>query len=437
MKSTKELLRFKRDGGRWSTSEIATFVRGLCDGSVSEPQAAAFLMAACIHGLTDDETAALTLAMAESGERLEPMQGSRNTIDKHSTGGVGDKVSLLLAPLARACGLVVPMISGRGLGHTGGTVDKLESIPGMNLQLSMDQLSQLRETYGLFMAAQSATLAPADRILYALRDVTGTVENTGLISASILSKKLAEGLNGLVMDVKVGSAAFMKTIEQAETLAASIRSVAALAGLPVSVVFTRMDAPLGYACGNWVEVAEAERSLSNRSICATDLQEVTIELVAQMLVLANVNADIESATARVVECWDSGSAHAEFHHMISRQGGDYQAGEQAFAACPSVDVTARSSGTITSIDAMVTAEGLLDAGAGRKKETDVIDPFAGIVYHKHVGDWINTGDRLATISASNRDCLEPLTKCVLNSVVQKETASPEVKPSMIIQRWTE
>lgn len=436
MKSAKELLRAKRDGAVWSNGEIEWFVHGLVEGTVSHPQAAAFLMAACIHGLRPSEVAALTSAMAESGEHLAPNTSQRPRIDKHSSGGVGDKVSLLLTPIAACCGLSVPMISGRGLGHTGGTVDKLESVPGMNMIFTIPELEHHLHQHHSFMAAQSLTLAPADRLLYALRDVTGTVENTGLLTASILSKKFAERLDGLVIDLKVGKSAFMETQPQAEEFATVMCDVARISHLPFHVLFTRMDNPLGYAVGNWVEVVEAEEALGNPQACAPDLYEVTLELAANMVQLGFCGVSMTEAVERVTHVWKSGLAHREFMLMLSRQGGDYAAGQKRQTSVRTSEVKAQSDGFIHAIQGRALSLAIMQAGGGRMKETDRIDPVVGVRFTKRIGSEIRKGETIAVISATNEQQETILCDGVLHSVTVTKTAPEEPEPSMIIQRWT-
>lgn len=435
MKSVKELLKQKRNGVEWSAEQMQHFVDGVVSSEVSLVQVAAFLMAACTRGLSTNETAALTLSMAQSGERIQTQHSSRPVVDKHSTGGVADKVSLLLAPLATACGLTVPMISGRGLGHTGGTVDKLESIPGFRTNLTLDELHQLLDAHHLFMSAQNASLVPADRILYSIRDVTGTVENVGLLTASILSKKIAEGLSGLVMDVKVGRAAFMKTFEQAAELAESLRTVARLAGLPICIVFTRMDVPLGRAIGNWVEVVEAESALRDHRQCSVNLLEVTVGLCTQMVLLGNIKSEYASAREHVLQTWESGRAHQEFHGMIARQGGNYAKGERKFTQCKKVVLCSTHVGTVVDIDAMTMALGVMEAGGGRLKETDVIDPYVGIVLSVDMGTTVGVGSALATVSATTNEQLRILEQCVYQGIRITKAAPNSAEPPIILDKW--
>jgi pyrimidine-nucleoside phosphorylase len=404
----KELLRRKRDGGTWTDSEISWFVKGVASGKVSDAQCAAFLMAACIRDLTVEETTALTLSMMESGNRLSRGTSVRAAVDKHSTGGVGDKVSLLLSPLAIACGLAVPMISGRGLGHTGGTVDKLESVHGLRMDVSMTECEKLlRENHG-FMSAATDEIAPADKRLYALRDTTGTVENVGLITASILSKKMCEGLDGLVMDVKVGRGAFMHTMAEARRLGSSIAAVSHAAGLRCTVVYTAMDVPLGRAVGNWLEMVEAEQSLASYEQADPRLRTVTEQLVAEMLLLAGSTGDVSSALALVEHAWTSGAAHAEFHNIISRQGGDWRGTErEAQQKMIHCDVCVETAGVLV-VDARALALAVMKAGGGRLRDGDAIDPYVGVNFVRQTGEVVNAGETVATVTATMPDVLSAL-----------------------------
>lgn len=435
MKSTKELLQFKRDGGSWSDAEMRWFIDGVVSKAVSEPQVAAFLMAACIHGLTAHEIASLTMAMSESGEHLNRSNTTRPRIDKHSTGGVGDKVSLLLAPIAVACGLSVPMISGRGLGHTGGTVDKLESVPGLKMTYPMEQLEAFLSEHHFFMAAQSENLAPADRILYGVRDVTGTVENVGLLTASILSKKFAEELDGLVMDVKVGAGAFMKSLAHAEVLASSLQRVAKISGMPFRVLFTRMDDPLGRSVGNWVEVSEAEQALREMSRCSADLLTVTFELAVNMVQLGKPSLTEEEARLLVKTAWEDGSAHRAFMQMLERQGGDYAEGQKRFEAGARAEVRANQDGVVQEIQSLHVALAVMTAGGGRLKETDIIDPLAGVEFVVQRGSTVKSGDVLAIVSASLKGKLDDFCESIKRSVIIEKTPPEDLEASLIIQRW--
>ena len=432
MKSVKELLRQKRDGHEFSPDEIRQFIDGVVASNVSSAQVGAFCMAACTRGLSVEETSALTMAMASSGVMLSRVPTGRKRLDKHSTGGVGDKVSLLLAPLAAACGLDVPMISGRGLGHTGGTLDKLESVIGFSTQITLQEMDACLLNTGVFMAGQTHDLAPADKVLYAIRDVTGTVENVGLITASILSKKFAESLDGLVLDMKVGSAAFMQTLDQAKELAASMKRVCEAVGIPVRCVFTRMDEPLGYAVGNWLEIAEAEHALATSAEHA--LAEVTIELTSHMVHVAGLRETLQESRQLVVRQWKHGVAHQLFHHMIAQQGGRWHESVEVYAQREPAVISAQESGWVQAIDGRAVAEAVLRAGGGRMREDDHVDPSAGVVFHCERGSEVRTGDALARVYARDvreRDRLA----AEIDNILQTTTAPVERKPSMILEVW--
>lgn len=433
MKSTKELLRDKREGATWTPDEMSRFVEDLVVSKVSAAQIGAFLMAVCCRGLTDRETADLTLAMSRSGVCFPRGLTPRPCVDKHSTGGVGDKVSLLLAPLAVACGLRVPMISGRGLGHTGGTLDKLESVLGLSTQLSFDEMLRLQRDHHLFMAGQTEDIVPADRITYALRDVTGTVENTSLITASILSKKLAEGLDGLVMDMKVGSAAFLPTLADAYRLAESMQGVCKNVGLPITFVFTRMDQPLGRTIGNWLEIAEAEVALATSA--ERDLAEVTTVLTAHLLLIAGIASTIEEARKSVIETWRSGAAHIVFHEMISRQGGRWGDSVDHYSAFMPTEIRAIDAGTVDLMDARALAICTMEAGSGRLVETDVVDPIAGIILLHKAGDVVDAGQPLALAYAADDGRRATLARKA-SSLIKTTTAPVYQEPSMIIDTWS-
>ena len=433
MKSTKELLRQKKEGAPWTKHEMSSFVEGMVTERVSQPQIAAFLMAACTRGLTVQETAALTLAMANSGAHIVRGLSQQPRIDKHSTGGVGDKVSLLLAPLAVACGLSVPMISGRGLGHTGGTLDKLESVRGFRTGLSIEEMESFLQHHNLFMAGQTHELVPADRIMYALRDVTGTVENVGLITASILSKKIVEGLDGLVMDMKVGRAAFMNTLGEACALAESMQAVCSEVGLPVTFVFSRMDAPIGMTIGNWLEIEEAELALATSA--EKGLQEITIELVAQMVLLGKVATSIADARNTVAGVWKSKMAHSVFHQMIARQGGSWNESVAYYSTLIPAEIVAETVGYIGVVDARSLDLATIDAGAGRFVESDFIDHAAGVRLLHSAGSEVRSGDTIALAYASD-DTKRDVLAAQLHSIV-KITAAPVVQePSLVIDIWS-
>lgn len=411
---TAEVLRKKRDGHELSHSEIQALVHGLVRGDVSHAQAAAFLMACCTRGMSALETAALTQAMAHSGAVFDFSGLGAPVVDKHSTGGVGDKVSLLLAPIAAACGLLVPMISGRGLGHTGGTVDKLESIVGMELALSEGDYEQLLRRNGVFMARQTDQFVPADRILYHLRDVTGTVESVGLLTSSILSKKFAEGLDALVMDVKVGRGAFMESFGDARVLAQSLCDTGREAGLPVRVLFTAMHNPLGYSMGNWPEVEETIDALSGRAEYA--VRAVTEELCAAMLLACGAASSRDLALQQVRAVWDSGEGLRRFYRMVEAQGGDIESSRRAYEHTPRVAICAPADGVLTGIHARAIGLAGIVLGVGRRQSTDDIDYSAGMVFYKTPGQEVRCGEEIGYIQGRRTQCFAEVLSMVHSAV---------------------
>jgi thymidine phosphorylase len=402
----QEIIRRKRDGGALSEAEIGVFVRGLTDGSISEGQVAAFAMAVFFRGMAMDERVSLTRAMANSGRIIDwsgvNLRGP--VLDKHSTGGVGDKVSLMLAPLVAACGGCVPMISGRGLGHTGGTLDKLDSIPGYRTAPDLDLFRRTVADAGCAIIGQTADLAPADRRLYAIRDVTATVESIPLITASILSKKLAAGLHGLVMDVKFGSGAFMVALEAARELAQSIAMVATGAGLPTTALLTDMNQVLGRTAGNALEVREAIDWLSGR---ARDprLDQVTLALGAEMLMLGRLATDAEKARSRLIAARDSGAAAERFQRMVTALGGPADLVDQPEMRLPRAPVQraaeASRGGIVARIDVRAIGLAVLALGGGRSRVEDRIDYGVGITDVPGIGERVEPGQPLGVIHARN------------------------------------
>ncbi len=377
-----EILQAKRAGHALSDAQVAAFVAGVVDGSVSRPQAAAWLAFAFVRGLTDAEAVSLTRAMTDSGEKLSWPGIEGPFVDKHSTGGVGDKVSLVLAPLWAELGWRVPMISGRGLGHTGGTLDKLEAIPGYRCDLDDDALRRTLRDVGCFINGQTAALAPADRILYALRNETQTVECIPLIVASILSKKLAEGLDRLVLDVKVGAGAFMKTHADATVLAEALVRVGNGAGVATSALLTDMSQPLGQACGNALEVDESVACLQGAG--PADLRELTLRLAG--------HPDAE----RVL---DSGAAYERFVAMTRAHGGALHAMKFAMSTA---EVTARESGVVTRCDAWGIGRAAFVLGAGRLRAEDSVHPGVGVTVLKKRGEYVVKGEPLALLHHDHR-----------------------------------
>lgn len=388
-----DVIRRKRDGGELSPAEIDSFVAGATHGTGwADYQLSALLMAVVCRGMTPAETAHLTRAMADSGRRLDLSDMPGPKIDKHSTGGVGDKTSLVLAPLAAACGVVVPMMSGRGLGHSGGTLDKLEAIPGFRVNLSEGEFRAALREVGLGMIGQTRDVAPADKTLYALRDVTGTVESIPLITASILSKKLAEGISGLVMDVKCGLGAFMKTRDDARRLARSLVDVGTANGLTVSAVITAMDAPLGQNVGNSLEVVEAIETLKGHG--PKDLTDLSVLLAARMVKLAGLAADDAEAERKVRAALDSGAGLEVFARCIEEQGGDPRVVDD-YTRLPvaprSMAVVAPRAGFVHEMAAGAVGVASMVLGAGRERAEDAIDPAVGVVCRVKPGDRVKAG----------------------------------------------
>ncbi|MEM9369206.1 MAG: thymidine phosphorylase [Planctomycetota bacterium] len=382
------LIRKKRDGGELSHEEWAFLIRGYCQNEISDAQMAAMAMAVCLRGMTPAETADLTDRMVNSGRRLERVS-DRPRVDKHSTGGLGDKVSLILAPLLAVCDVDVPMISGRGLGRTGGTLDKLESIPGFQTHLDESEASRILRELGCIIVGADKSIAPADRKLYALRDITATVESIGLITGSILSKKLAASLDALVMDVKVGSAAFMTTRQAAHELALSLIRVGTDCGMPTDALLTDMDQPLGRAVGNALEVDESIQVLQGSG--PEDVRELTVALAAQLLVRVNMESSVNDATVKLHSHLDSGRAYERFESWVAAQGGRLNA-DRPLAS--QHHWAAKEDGYVASIDCPSIADTVIEMGGGRKFASDRIDPSVGVEVHHRVGDRVTAGQTL-------------------------------------------
>jgi pyrimidine-nucleoside phosphorylase len=404
-----ELLAKKRDGKRLDAAEIRFLVEGFVRGQVADYQMSALAMAIVLRGMDPEETAALTLAMRDSGVMVDTRSVTAPKVDKHSTGGVGDKVSLCLAPLVASCGVAVPMVSGRGLGHTGGTLDKLEAIPGFSVSMSTDRfVAQVREI-GCAMIGQTDDIAPADKRLYALRDVTATVESIPLITASILSKKLAEGIDALVLDVKVGRGAFMKSRKDALALASSLVRVGRLAGKKVTAILTSMEAPLGRTIGNALETAEAFEILHGRG--PDDLREVTLVLGAEMLRLAGVARSDAAARKMLEDAIRDGRGAAKMREIIKAQGGDPRVVDEPdrLPRAPQiVDVIASGSGYVSAIDPLELGLTCVAIGAGRTRADQTVDPAVGIVIKRHVGEQVREGETLAELHLAAGFQVEPV-----------------------------
>jgi len=420
-----DIIRAKRDGQRLSSEAIASFVQGVTTGAWPDYQTSALLMAIVLRGMTTEETADLTLAMVASGDRvdLSPLPGIK--VGKHSTGGVGDKVSIVLAPLAAACGVTVPKMSGRGLGHTGGTLDKLESIPGFRTVLSLDEFLAALAENGCAIIGQTANIAPADKKLYALRDVTATVESIPLISASVMSKKLAEGSDALVLDVKCGRGAFMKTLDDARALAHSLVVIGTNAGVRTEAVISRMDAPLGRAVGNALEIRECVAILKGEG--PTALTGLIVRLAARMLRLAGGAAADDAAEAQVRAALASGAALERFGRMIARQGGDAALVDRddvlPWAARRSTVVAARS-GIVQHVDAELIGRASMLLGAGRDRLDAPIDYAAGIVLAVEPGTRVEAGTPLMELHDNHAEQYENARALAGTAVTLGDEAPP-------------
>jgi len=393
-----DVIRTKRDGGELSRGEIESLVNAYTGGGIPDYQVSAWLMAVVLRGMTRAETAALTDAMLRSGEVLDLSSLAARKVDKHSTGGVGDKTSLVLAPLVAAAGVAVPMISGRGLGHTGGTLDKLEAIPGFNVNLPVAQFLRVLETCGCAMIGQTAEIAPADRKLYALRDVTGTVESPYLICASIMSKKLAEGIDALVLDVKTGSGAFMKNEKDAAFLAELMVETGERMSKEVIALITDMDQPLGCMIGNALEVVEAIEVL--RGGGPEDLRRLCLELAGWMLHLGGVAGTVAEGKRQSERLIASGKALDKFRQMVELQGGDPRTVDHPKKlprAQHMIMSFSPQNGYLASLECEQVGTACVILGGGRERKEDAVDPAVGIVLHKKVGDAVSVGEPLATI----------------------------------------
>ncbi|MDQ3771119.1 MAG: thymidine phosphorylase [Actinomycetota bacterium] len=416
-----DLIRAKRDGRRLTGQQIKWFIDSYTDGSVADYQASALLMAIVWRGMDPDELATWTAAMIESGERMDLSSIGAPTVDKHSTGGVGDKVSLPLAPMIAACGAADPMLSGRGLGHTGGTLDKLEAINGYRVDLSPQEMLRILNDVGAVICAAGPGLAPADKRLYALRDVTGTVESIPLIASSIMSKKIAEGTDALVLDVKVGSGAFLPDLAMARELAETMVSLGEAHGVRTSALLTNMDTPLGLSAGNGLEVTEAVAALQGRG--PDDLMEVTLALAREMLELAGVDADSAATIA-------DGSALAKWREMVTAQDGDPDAAIPE--ASERTNVTAARSGALAKLDARAVGIAAWRLGAGRARKEDPVSASAGVVCLKKPGDQVEEGEPVLELHTDDPSRIAPALSALEGGIIIADEAT-EPQP-LIIER---
>lgn len=435
----QEIIRIKRDGHTLARAHIDNFVKGLVDGSWSEGQAAALAMAMFLNGMSRDETVALTQAMTHSGRVMDWSKANLRgpILDKHSSGGVGDKVSLMLAPLVAACGGVVPMISGRGLGHTGGTLDKLGSIPGYNATPDVATLHRALQSAGCAIIGQTADLAPADGRLYAIRDVTATVESVPLITASILSKKLAAGLQGLVMDVKVGNGAFAASIEMATALAESLVQVATGAGLPTRAWITDMNQVLGHTAGNALEVIEAVEFLKGNATEPRQL-EVTRRLSAELLVMGGLATDEKEALQKVDQALLSGQGLEQFSRMASALGGPADFTDRPAHYLPVAPVQllvpAPRSGWVTGMATRDIGLAVVELGGGRRQASDTIDPSVGFTQFAQIGQQMQAGEPLAVVHAADTASAERARQSLLALIHIGDTAP--VRSPVLVKRIT-
>lgn len=429
-----EIIRAVRDQKALDGAELRQFIADISAGKVADYQATAFLMAVYFRGLSPELTVAMTLAMRDSGDVIDLHDIKGIKVDKHSTGGVGDKISVPLAPLVAACGVPVPMISGRGLGHTGGTLDKLESIPGFRVDLDVPTFKKTLQALGVCLIGQTGRIAPADKKLYALRDVTATVESIPLITSSILSKKLAAGIDALVLDVKVGQGAFMKDETTARQLAQSLVRVGTGAGLKVRAILTRMEAPLGRMIGNALEVRESLDILRGKG--PADTTELTMVLGAHMLCMGGVCSDVASARRRLEEAVRSGAALQKFRDIIQAQGGDVRIVDQPDllpTARYSTDVAASEIGYVTHIDSYALGILAMELGAGRARAEDTIDFGVGLELHAKVGDHVDNQKTIVTIfhnAPLNSDIVKDVQKAF------KIGNAPVAESSLIIDEIT-
>jgi pyrimidine-nucleoside phosphorylase len=420
----------KRDGHALSREDIDRFVSGVTTASIPDYQASALLMAIVLRGMTDDETAWLTDAMARSGDRIDLSDIDGIKVGKHSTGGVGDKVSIILAPIAAACGVILPKMSGRGLGHTGGTLDKLESIPGYRTALTIEEFKRVLQTVGTSIIGQTASLAPADKRLYALRDVTATVPSVPLIAASVMSKKLAEGGNALVLDVKCGDGAFMKSEADARALARALVSIGTQGGVRTEAVITNMDTPLGHAVGNAIEIIECIETLKGNG--PDDLAAVVDALGSRVLVLSGLFDD-QSAETAVRGVIRSGAALAKLRAMIEAHGGDGEVVEdygRLPAAARRHTITAQTDGYIVALKADLVGRASMALGAGRERVDDRVDHGAGVIIAKKPGDAVRAGDTILELLYNDpRGLAQAIT--LAEQAIHVAPAPPALKPLVL------
>ncbi|MBL6991379.1 MAG: thymidine phosphorylase [Bacteriovoracaceae bacterium] len=439
-KTPYSIIQKKRNGKKLTPEEIRWFLDGFVSKQITDAQMSALLMAICINGMDGEETATFTDIMLYSGKVLDFKEQA--VIDKHSTGGVGDKTSFILAPIAAACGVKVPMIAGRGLGHSGGTVDKIEAIPGFNTSLSLDEFSEYLPKYGLVLIGQTGELAPIDKRIYALRDVTATVESYELITASIMSKKLAEGTSGIVMDVKAGNGAFMKNKTQARKLAKSMEDTALRFNKNIMTLITDMSQPLGNTVGNSLEIIESIETLQGRG--PKDLTDLSVQLAGGMVYLAGLAKSHKEGIKKALATIKNGSAFEEFKKLIKRQGGDisYLSDFSKFKIAPiSTQVPASKSGYITSMDTYKIGMHCVNLGGGRRHPKDLIDFSVGLTFHKKVGQKVKKGEALLTIHHHKKqlDLVQTINQDFINNIIKISSTKPKTITPLVFEvrtKWS-
>lgn len=412
-----EIIKQKRNGNEISHTQIKDFINGYLSEEIPDYQMSALLMAIFFNGMTESEISALVDVMLNSGKRMDFTHHANYVADKHSTGGVGDKVSIILGPLLAAAGIAIPMLSGRSLGHTGGTLDKLETIPGFKVDINLDDFRKQVDSIGIAMIGQTKEICPADRRMYALRDVTGTIESIPLICGSIMSKKIAEGIRGLVLDIKTGNGAFMKNIDDAHKLGDTLTKIGNAFNINTDVVYTSMNQPLGKTAGLWCEIRESIDGLKGNG--PDDTMQVTFELGAKLILQAGLSKTQSEAIALQNELISNGKAYEKFIEMVEYQGGNPQDIEnynQRHQPKFSKSLKAKESGYIQSMDTYKIGLATIELGCGRKKTTDMVDPTAGIQFYKKIGDKVNRGDTLLNFFNSENSKLNPAEKLLKDSI---------------------
>ena len=411
----KALIQHKSDGQEISKSDLTSFISSYLNNSINDDDMILFLKAVHKNGMTTNETFAFTEAMIESGEKIEFSNMDNYVVDKHSTGGIGDKVSIILAPLMAASGLAIPMIAGRSLGHTGGTIDKLETIPNMNLNLTINEFKSNVENHGISIMEQSSSICPADKKMYALRDITGTIDSTPLICGSIMSKKIAEGIQGLVLDIKTGNGAFMDTMDKAVELGDALQNIGESFNISTDIIFSSMDQPLGNTAGMWCEVEESISTLKGNG--PKDLLELTFQLGSKLLVQAGITKSETSAISIQEDLIQSGKAYQKFEEFINAQNG--MTAELTSVNKPRYETIIRSdkSGYITSMDTLKIGWALVDLGCGRRDKSDTLDPTAGMEFIVKIGDEIKSGDPIFRCFNSKKNKLETASQKLMSTVI--------------------